>query len=132
LGIEEKVRFYGCFSSNELPETMALTDIIVLPSYTEAFGIAMIEAMAYAKPVVASRVDGIPEVVEDGVTGFLCEPGNPNELAKKVLQLVGNEQLRSQMGLAGRNKILSGKFSVREYITSTIRVYQEALQLREN
>ncbi len=129
LKIDAKVRFYGLFPRVDLPIIMNMTDIFVLPSYLEGMPFAIIEAMAYAKPVVATRVAGVPEVVVDEVSGFVCEPYHPDVLAERLMRLVENEDLRVKMGMAGRKVIQQGKFSLREYISSTIRVYQEALHL---
>lgn len=70
-------------------------DVLVLPSWREPAGTVLSEAMAVGTPVVATRVDGLPEVVQDGVTGILVEPGRPDELARAVLEVLGR---RSEMG----------------------------------
>jgi glycosyltransferase involved in cell wall biosynthesis len=72
-------------------------DVLVLPSSREPAGTVLAEAMAVGTPVVATRVDGLPEVVRDGITGLLVEPGRPDELARAVLEVLGH---RSEMGAA--------------------------------
>ncbi len=85
--------------SDNAPGLMRHLDVLVLPSYQEPFGTVLAEAMAVGTPVVATRVDGLPEVVRDGVTGRLVEPGDPDELAAGVLDVLGR---REQMGRAAR------------------------------
>lgn len=80
-------------------------DIFVLPSLWEGFGLALIEAMRSSKPVVATRVGGIPEVVQDGLTGILCPPGDPTQLAAAIGTLAKDPGLRTQMGEAGRKTV---------------------------
>ena len=80
-------------------------DIFVLPSYREAMPMSILEAMAAAKPVVATNVNGIPEVVVDGITGFLVPPGDPNALAEAILKLLRDPELAHNMGQAGRLRV---------------------------
>ena len=74
-------------------------DVLVLPSYEEPFGTVLAEAMAVGTPVVATRVDGLPEVVSDGVTGRLVAPGDPDAIATAVLEVLARA---SEMGTAAR------------------------------
>jgi glycosyltransferase involved in cell wall biosynthesis len=77
-------------------------DIFVLPTRADCYSLAALEAMAAGLPVIASRVGGIPEIVEDGVTGYLIEPGDYDELKERIELLVGSPGLRRSMGAAGR------------------------------
>jgi glycosyltransferase involved in cell wall biosynthesis len=81
------------------PGLMRHLDVLVLPSYEEPFGTVLAEAMAVGTPVVATRVDGLPEVVADGVTGRLVAPGDPPALAAAVLEVL---ERRAEMGSAAR------------------------------
>jgi glycosyltransferase involved in cell wall biosynthesis len=81
------------------PSLMRHLDVLVLPSYEEPFGTVLAEAMAVGTPVVATRVDGLPEVVRDGITGRLVEPGDPEGLAQAVLEVLARKQ---EMGAAAR------------------------------
>ena len=103
LGLTDNVIFLG--QRRDVPDILCATDLFVLPSLWEGFGLAVAEAMAAGKPVVASRVDGIPEVVEDGVTGILVPPQDPGALARAILFLLGNKQRAEAMGQAGRERI---------------------------
>ena len=81
------------------PGLMRHLDVLVLPSYEEPFGTVLAEAMAVGTPVVATRVDGLPEVVRDGVTGRLVAPGDPDAIAAAVLEVLAR---RDEMGAAAR------------------------------
>ena len=75
-------------------------DFVILPSKSEGFPNVVLEAMACQKPVVATRVGGVPEVVINGETGIIIEPGNVSELSNSINNLCGNENLRKKMGFA--------------------------------
>jgi glycosyltransferase involved in cell wall biosynthesis len=79
--------------------------IFVLPSRSEGFGVVVAEAMAFGKPVVASRVGGLAELVDDGVTGILVPPRRPDLLRGALDQLLADADLRRRMGAAGRERI---------------------------
>lgn len=102
LGLEKAVHFVGF--QKEVYSCLAAMDIYVHPALMEGFGIAVLEAMAMGKPVVASRVGGIPEVVQDGVTGILVPPGDPGPLALAVVRLLKDPHRRESMGRAGKER----------------------------
>jgi len=102
-GLQTCVTFSG-FQKNVM-EYVAAFDVFVLPSVLEGFGIVLLEAMALKKPIVASRVGGIPEVVEDGVTGLLVPPGDPKSLARALVRLLRDPPTRFRMGQAGRQRL---------------------------
>jgi glycosyltransferase involved in cell wall biosynthesis len=93
------------------PGLMRHLDVLVLPSRVEPFGTVLAEAMAVGTPVVASRVDGLPEVVEDGVSGRLVAPGEPDALAAAVLEVLAR---RAEMGAAARTR--AERFHVEGYV----------------
>ena len=107
LGINDKVSFRG--SLLNVPQVLCYTDIFVIPSEIEGFGLAALEAMACGIPVIASNAGGLPEVVEHEKCGFLITPGDVNTLAKYMLILIENEDLRKKMGTTAR-KIAIKKF----------------------
>jgi len=82
-------------------------DIFAMPSIHEEFGVSAVEAQAMEVPVVATRVGGIPEVVEDGMTGVLVEPRNVEQLAQAIIRLLENPELRLEMGRKGREYVLA-------------------------
>ena len=97
----------GALPQSQVFEHMACADILVLPSRTESLGRTLIEAQALGLPQVATRVGGIPEVVEDRVTGILTESGDATALADAILILCKDTQLRARMAAASRSNALS-------------------------
>eukprot|EP00178_Gracilaria_changii_P005467 TRINITY_DN18_c0_g2_i1.p1 TRINITY_DN18_c0_g2~~TRINITY_DN18_c0_g2_i1.p1 ORF type:complete len:597 (-),score=101.26 TRINITY_DN18_c0_g2_i1:3460-5250(-) len=91
---------------NVLPFYLA-ADIILCPSINEVLPLVICEGMAFERPVIATRIDGIPEALDDGVEGLLIEPNNPMALYDAIEKLATNEELRRQMGTCGRKRVLS-------------------------
>lgn len=104
LGVSGICRFRGAVPHGEVLERMASAAVQVSPSLREAFGLVNLEAHGVGTPVVASRVDGIPEVVVDGVTGLLVSPGDPAALADALTRLLLDEKLRQDFGRAARSR----------------------------
>jgi glycosyltransferase involved in cell wall biosynthesis len=102
-GVLPRMRFMG--HRDDVPAILSASDLFVLPSESEASPNVVLEAMAAALPVVASRVGGIPELVEDGVTGHLVPPGNPDVLATALLDLLDHPSRRAAFGRSGRARI---------------------------
>lgn len=116
LGVGQTVQFLGY--REDVHSIMAAIDALAIPSLTESLPRAALEAMAAGKPVVATRVGGIPEVVEDGVTGLLAEPGDTAGLARSLVRLLSDGTLARRMGDRGREKvekIFSASASVARY-----------------
>lgn len=88
LNIQDKVIFFG--NSNEIDKILCLTDLFLLPSETESFGLAALEAMACGVPVISSNSGGLPEVNIDGVTGYLSNVGNIEEMSDNALKILSN------------------------------------------
>jgi len=102
------VAFVGHLEGSNLNAFYRHSRVVVLPSRClETFGLPLAEAMSHGKPVVASRIGGLPSIVDDGVTGLLAEPGNVSELAEKIRALWERPELCRAMGEAGRVKALS-------------------------
>lgn len=105
LGIQSVVTFTGWVTPEKVYELMNDASLVVVPSrWREAFGLVALQAAQMARPVVASRVGGLPEVVADGETGIIVEKENPAELAAAVLQLAGSPEPSARMGIAGRER----------------------------
>jgi glycosyltransferase involved in cell wall biosynthesis len=110
LGLSGNVIFAGKVAENKLLRLYEISDVFVLPAIvdsdgnTEGLGVVLLEAMSTQKPVVASRVGGIPEVVVHKQTGILVEPGNPDELARAITYLLKNDQTSVKMGRKGRQR----------------------------
>lgn len=111
----------GKLSLEEVKNKMKDCYCLVLPSVTEGLPRVIMEAMALQKPVVASNVGGIPDLIKDGQNGFLFEVGNSNELAEKLRTLLNNKALAIEMGKRGREFIQS-KFSNEKYIQNYIQM----------
>jgi glycosyltransferase involved in cell wall biosynthesis len=107
LGVGHKTIFAGYVADNDLPSYYNLADVCVLPSIdqSEAFGLTLLEAMACAKPVVATNLAGVRTVVDDGLDGLLVQPKNANDLAAKINYLLTNFNIAQQFGKNGRRKI---------------------------
>lgn len=90
-GIQDKVIFFG--NSNEIDRILCLTDLFLLPSETESFGLAALEAMACGVPVISSNSGGLPEVNRDGVSGYLSDVGDINEMAKNALKILKDDSI---------------------------------------
>jgi glycosyltransferase involved in cell wall biosynthesis len=102
MGCAQYVHLLGFVSREELLDAYAACDILVLPSDYEAFGLAVVEAMAFGKPVVASRVGSLPWIVRDEATGILVHKDDLVGLEAALLRLLGDEPLRRRMGHAAR------------------------------
>jgi glycosyltransferase involved in cell wall biosynthesis len=100
-GVSDMVKFLGW--RDDIPEIMQILDIFVLPSLNEGMGRVLVEAMASGKPIVASNVGGIPDLVKHGHNGFLVGPGNVNGLSLAIKELIEDEQLRLKMGAKGKS-----------------------------
>lgn len=108
------------------PDVLALlksVDIFAMSSETEGLGTSLLDAMAASKPVVATRTGGIPEVVEDGVTGTLVAPRDARGLAHEIVRQLRDPALRHRMGEAGLARVKS-RFSVERMVRETLRVYE--------
>ena len=90
LGITDKVIFFG--NSNEIDEILCLTDLFLLPSETESFGLAALEAMACGVPIISSNSGGLSEVNFEGVSGYLSDVGNVEEMAENALKILSNDE----------------------------------------
>ena len=114
----------GFVPHDELERLYARAAVVVLPSYREGLPLCVIEAMAHGRPVVASRVGGIPELVEDGVTGFLVEPGDVEGLRSALERLLADSELRRRMGRAGRERIVE-RCSLESVTAATLDAYRQ-------
>jgi len=119
------ISFTDFVSSEKLQEYYRNCDIFVAPSIYESFGQIYIEAMAWGKPVIGCDAGGIPEVIEDGQTGFAITPENASELAERIISLKDHE-LRARMGMQGR-KSVEEVFSISNMVDKTCKVYRELM-----
>lgn len=110
LNIKDQVKFLGELDSADVKQKLIEADIYLQPSLTEALSLAIIEASLAGLPIVSTEVGGIPEVVENNVSGFLTEACNSENLAKSLLKLINDKELRKTMGEKGID-IITKKFS---------------------
>jgi len=121
-GLKENIKLLGF--RKDVNKLLQLIDIFVLSSTSEGLPLSVIEAMASSKPVVATNVGGLPEIVVLDQTGYLVEPGNAKALADKLIFLLENKALRDQMGRAGR-KVVEERYSLPIMIRNYQSLYEE-------
>jgi N-acetyl-alpha-D-glucosaminyl L-malate synthase BshA len=105
LGVADDVQFLG--EQEQVVQLLSVADVFILPSSQESFGLAALEAMACEVPVVASRIGGLPEVIEDGVTGFLHALNDLDGMAASVVRLINDDALRQRVAEAARESATS-------------------------
>jgi len=124
LGLNDDVLFLGRHGSVE--ELLACTDLFLLPSQSESFGLAALEAMACGAPVVASNAGGLPDVIEDGVSGFLFPVGEIDAMAEAGMRILSDDAMRKAMSAAGR-KIAVDRFSKDAIVPRYEALYERVL-----
>jgi glycosyltransferase involved in cell wall biosynthesis len=128
LGLENRVRFLGHEPQSELAIWMAKASVLVLPSMSEGLGRVIIEAMATGTPVIGSRVGGIPELIKDGVNGFLIAPGDAEALAEKLRWVLKNPDKARAMGRSAR-VFAQQTFSTENYVRGYRQIFQLGLPM---
>lgn len=122
--------FVGQLDQAELTSFYRKARFVVVPSkWFEGCPMVMLEAMSHGLPLIASRIGGLSEIVDDGVTGFLFEPGNVDDLTEKMRQLWEYPELSQQMGNAGREKMIR-EYSEQVYYRRLMQVYEKALTIK--
>ena len=124
LGLEETVTLLG--HQDDIAAIMAASDVFIMPSLGESFANALLEAMALAKPVIATSVGGIPEVVRDGETGWLVPPRQPAALAEAVLQVLRDPDGAARIATRGRDFVAS-RFAASHIASRMAEVYREVV-----
>lgn len=107
LGIADRVTFHGYVNQTGVAELLATADAYVLPSFAEGVPVGLMEAQASGLPVIATQVGGVSELVIDEETGFVCRPGDREQLAERIAQLAADPELRIRMGAAGRARVIA-------------------------
>lgn len=130
--IESEVREYGWQKHvvltgfvNDVAAIMRAIDVLLLPSYWEGFGIVLIEAMACGRPVITTNISSMPEIVDEGVTGYLIPPGDEQALAQRALALLHDAALRRRMGEAAQRRVAEN-FSHEVMIDRLERLFEKA------
>jgi len=124
-GVGGDVIFVG--KKANIADYLGVSDIFLLPSELEAFGLAALEALACELPVVATRIGGIPEVVTDRETGFLSDVGDTAKMSADTLKLLEDEELRRSFGEKGRVQAIE-RYSTEKIIPQYIAFYERVLQ----
>ncbi len=122
-GLQQRVSWLG--EREDVPEFVRALDVLLLPSWEEPFGRALIEAMALGVPVVATNVGGPPEIVEDGREGYLLPPREPSAWARALVRLAEDPERGREMGRAGRRRV-EREFSVAGHVAAVCEVYERA------
>jgi len=124
LKIQDRVNFLG--QCENIPKMLKSSDLFVLPSVKEAFGLVLLEAMAAQLPIVATNVGGIPEIIQDRKTGYLVEPRNADALAKTILMLLKNKPLSEKAIFLASHSVK--QFDIGRMVEKTKKVYADALK----
>lgn len=124
LNVSDKCVFVG--KQARIVDYLCAADVLLLPSEQESFGLAALEAMACEVPVIASRVGGLPEVVDDGETGFLSAVGDVDKMADDAARLLRDVKLRREMGKRARESAVS-RYSTDRIIPQYIEFYEHVL-----
>jgi len=124
LGILDKVIFFG--NSNEIDKILCFSDLFLLPSVTESFGLAALEAMASGVPIISSNTGGIPEVNKQGVSGFLSNVGDVEDMSKNAIYILKDAERLSQFKVNAINE--SKKFDIHKVVPMYETVYENTLK----
>lgn len=127
IGLDDYVRIIGPKYGNDKYNELLKSDIFIFPTLNEAFPLVILEAIQCALPVVSTCEGGIPDIIDDGITGFLVEKNNPIQLADKIEVLINNPDLRKQMGEAGRKKFLE-KYTLEVFEQNMKNVFDDILK----
>lgn len=125
LGLEERVRFFGAAEKDKVASLLKGCEFLVLPSRVEPFGIVMLEAMVARKAVIAYNVDGVPEVIKDGINGLLVKPKSDRALARAMAKLLEDKPLRERLVENG-SKIIKKQFTWGKATETFLKVYEKA------
>src|SRR4029077_6348900 len=128
LGVIKRCLFVGY--QEEVARFYDASDALLLPSVNEGTPVSVIEALAAERPAVATRVGGTPEVIRDGVDGFLVDSADPGELAERLAELAHDPDRRAQMGAAGRARMLE-RYAVDRLVDDVDALYRELLAERK-
>jgi N-acetyl-alpha-D-glucosaminyl L-malate synthase BshA len=122
LGLDEVVLMTGFRS--DIPDLLRCSDVAVLCSETESAPLTLLEALSSGLPVIATRVGGIPEIIEDGVNGFLVPAKDPKSIAERLLALNGDKELRAGLGARARETVLD-RYTVEKVIGEYLKIFSE-------
>ncbi|HEV8591601.1 MAG TPA: N-acetyl-alpha-D-glucosaminyl L-malate synthase BshA [Pyrinomonadaceae bacterium] len=126
LGVKDDVAFVG--KRSNIAGYLGVSDVFLLPSELESFGLAALEAQACELPVIATRIGGIPEVINDGETGYLSEIGDIDKMAADTLRLLNDDDLRSKFGTKGRELAIQ-RYSIEKIVPQYVAYYEKIVAI---
>lgn len=129
-GMQDHVRFLGNVKNNEMPDLYHASDIVVMPSLIEAVSLAALETMSCAKPLVASNVGGLSQLIDHQNTGFLVPPANPDAIAHAVITLLNNEALYKKISVNARQHV-QNHYSWKSIVKQTEELYISTQSMKE-
>lgn len=131
LNLEREIVFATSVGDREIACYYAMCDVFVLPSISgpESFGIVLLEAMASGKPVIASDLPGVNEIVKNGITGYLVEPKNIEQLSQRILKIIKNDELRKKFGENSRRVAIS-EYNWENIVEKFEELYNDAISTR--
>lgn len=124
--VRERIHLAGRLPQDKVDRHLQTADVFVAPSRYESFGLIYPEAMRWGIPVIGCRVGGVPEIIDDGVTGLLVEPNSPDAIADAMVRLLDSPTLRDQLGTAGRTAVES-RFSAALMARRVVEVYAKVM-----
>jgi glycosyltransferase involved in cell wall biosynthesis len=127
LGLKDYIVFTGAIPRHIIPKYYAASDIVVVPSLQESWGLVATEAMACGKPVIVSNVGGLPDQIIDGFNGFLVPPRSPKAIADKILYLLENPSEARRLGRNGR-MLAEEKYDIEKRVDKIIEIYRKLLE----
>ncbi|MBW2081141.1 MAG: glycosyltransferase family 4 protein, partial [Deltaproteobacteria bacterium] len=133
LRLRSHVKYLGPKYGKDKHEILAQADILVFPTYfsKEAFPLIVLEAMAAGLPVVSTREGAIPEIIDDGVTGFIIDKQNPGKLAEKLEYLISNLDQAKKMGQAGRAKF-EQNYTIEKFYHNLVEIFNEVMGAQDS
>jgi len=125
LGMDQDIILMGF--RHDVADIMGALDLLVLPSHYEPFGRVLVEAMAAGKPVIGTKVGGIPEIIENGTNGLLVAPGSPDALAGAIIRILQDPDMARRMGAAGR-QLAKARFGPERYVAQIQDAYEGLIE----
>jgi len=133
MGLHNQVEYLGPRYGKDKYEILQQSDILVFPTFykKETFGLVLLEAMAAGLPVVSTREGAIPEIIDDGVTGFIIDKQNPGKLAEKLEYLISNLDQAKKMGQAGRVKF-EQNYTIAKFYHNLVKIFNEVMDAQDS
>lgn len=125
-GVKGGVSFLGWVKGEEKDRLLKESSIFLFPSYNEGMPVALLEAMAYGLAIVTTNVGGIPQLIDHGMNGYICEPGDIQDMAEKVSELLQDDKKRAEFGSAARDKAVS-HYSLEIHLQKLCDLYRKTL-----